>query len=282
MVKKGLKCNIISPKNSNFPWGMPPDPPSFICIYIPLHSIYISACTSIITALHVFYRCLGYHMYLPPLLYFVITPPPITLLYTYNTCIKSMCISCVAVIHCNTQAGFPPKILILDRTLLLLPLSPLIPLPSCSPSLLSFPSPPAPPLSSHSPSHSPLLLLPLSLPLPLSLLSPPLLLSPLPLSLLPLSLSLPSLPLSLPSPQSADVKALLNEIELAKHELVRVHQLEVECAHMGQKQSEEKRTESHSLPHDETADTVSEEGVEGACQTVRLLSCFHAAYIHVV
>ena len=29
-----------------------------------------------------------------------------------------MCISCAAVIHCNTQAGFPPpKILILDRTL---------------------------------------------------------------------------------------------------------------------------------------------------------------------
>ena len=51
---------------------------------------------------------------------------------------------------------------------------------------------------------------------------------------------------------------------------------------MGQKQSEEKRTESHSLPHDETVDTVSEEGVEGACQTVCLLSCFHVAYIHVV
>ena len=44
-------------------------------------------------------------------------PPPITLLYTYNTCIKSTCISCAAVIHCSTQAGFPPKILILDRTL---------------------------------------------------------------------------------------------------------------------------------------------------------------------
>ena len=89
--------------------GHAPRPPSFICIiYIPLHSIYISAYTYIITALHVFYRCLGYHIYIhvpAPLLYFVITPPPppITLLYTYNTCIKFMCISCAAVIHCNTQ-----------------------------------------------------------------------------------------------------------------------------------------------------------------------------------
>ena len=46
----------------------------YIYIYI-----YMYVCTSIITALHVFYRCLGYpytYIHAPaPLLYFVITPP---------------------------------------------------------------------------------------------------------------------------------------------------------------------------------------------------------------
>ena len=103
---------------------MPPDPPSFICIYIPLHSINISACTSIIyiTALHVFYRCLGYHIYIhvpAPLLYFVITPPPppphhpaIYIQYIHQIYVYIL----HAVIHCSTQAS-PPIFFILDRTL---------------------------------------------------------------------------------------------------------------------------------------------------------------------
>ena len=67
--------------------------------------IYISACTSSITALHVFYRCLGYHT-------------PITLLYTYNTCIKSICISCAQSF--TVILKLPPKILFLDRTLVIM------------------------------------------------------------------------------------------------------------------------------------------------------------------
>ena len=55
--------------------------PLYIYIHTSaLHIYVISAYTSIITALHVFYRCLGYHIYIHvhtwPLLYFVVTPPP--------------------------------------------------------------------------------------------------------------------------------------------------------------------------------------------------------------
>ena len=106
--------------------GMPPDPLGSY-VYTPgLHFINISACTFIVTILHVFYRCLGYHiyMYLTPTMLCNYPPsplPPINLLYTYNTCIKSMCISCVAVIHSNTQASPPPPKKILNpryRTLM--------------------------------------------------------------------------------------------------------------------------------------------------------------------
>ena len=90
----------------------------FLYTYISMPALhahaYISAYTSIIIALHMFYRFLGYHMYLP-LLYFVIIPPTIiifkgTLLYTYNTYMHHIYtnISCTSVIHCNTQALIPP------------------------------------------------------------------------------------------------------------------------------------------------------------------------------
>ena len=108
-------------KTRIFPGGACPQTPLVSYVYIPLHSIYISACTSIITALHVFYRCLGYHIiHVPdPLLYFVSTPPPppphhptIYIQYMHQIYMHIL----RAVIHCNTQAS-PPKILFLDRTL---------------------------------------------------------------------------------------------------------------------------------------------------------------------
>ena len=64
---------------------------------VSLHSIYISAYTSIITALHVFYRCLGYHLYIhacacPPTILCNYPPPPphhpACYIHNYNTCIN--------------------------------------------------------------------------------------------------------------------------------------------------------------------------------------------------
>ena len=93
--------------------------------------VYIYPCTPytyLQCSIHLYYHCTACvlemsripHIHTctcPPTILCKYPPPPITLLYTYNTYTKSMCISCAAVIHCNTQAGFPPKILILDRTL---------------------------------------------------------------------------------------------------------------------------------------------------------------------
>ena len=88
-------------------------PPSFIHIYIPLHSITISACTFIITALHVFYRCLGYHIYIhvsdPPTI--LRNHPAIYIQYMHQIYVHILRSS-----HSLQYSSFPPKILILDRT----------------------------------------------------------------------------------------------------------------------------------------------------------------------
>ena len=102
--------------------GVCPQTPLVSYVYIPLHSIYISAYTSIITALHVFYRCLGYHIYIhvpDPLLYFVITPPSPCYIHTIHA--SNLCVYLVRQ-SITVILNLPPKnILILDRTLTTLP-----------------------------------------------------------------------------------------------------------------------------------------------------------------
>ena len=73
MVYYDLRYHIIYPKNSSFPWGIPPHTPT----YIPL-PYYLLIYTSYITTLHVFYRHLGHHIrtYLPPSILCNYPPPP--------------------------------------------------------------------------------------------------------------------------------------------------------------------------------------------------------------
>ena len=93
-------------------------------IYTPLHSIYISACTSIIPALHVFYKCLGYHIYIhapaPPQIILCNYPPPppspcyIHTIHASNLCVYFAQQSFTVILKLPS----PPKILILYRTLI--------------------------------------------------------------------------------------------------------------------------------------------------------------------
>ena len=73
---------------------MPPDPLGSY-VYTPgLHFINISACTFIVTILHVFYRCLGYHiyMYLTPTMLCNYPPSPLLTCYIHTIHASNLCV----------------------------------------------------------------------------------------------------------------------------------------------------------------------------------------------